>query len=401
MDTIAVKPSTIRIRERCDELTRTAVLEDGCAQWVGAEVRGNDERWEVVHAPIDASLYSGTAGIAAVLSRVDADRYGELSRWAARQAVAGWHRLPADGAFAGRAGAALAVSRVGARLGDTQLVAASLAALEQLAPHRSESLAGDLIVGAAGTVLALSAAIADGAAWLTHDAVALGDLVVGAARRTPAGLSWAEPGEDALCGLAHGASGAALALVELWSVTRHDRFAEAALDAVRFERAWFEEVGVWPDLRHPHATRAEAREHAASMWCHGAVGCGLVRLRMAELLDDDACRAEAGAAVRQAVADAQRAFASGRGAARGLTVCHGLGGTVDLLMEAARVLREPAHAEAAELLVTMAIDEIGADEWPSGVNGGGWAPGVMQGVAGEIAVLHRVSGESDSPSWWP
>ena len=112
MDTIAVKPSTIRIRERCDELTRTAVLEDGCAQWVGAEVRGNDERWEVVHAPIDASLYSGTAGIAAVLSRVDADRYGELARWAARQAVADWHRLPADGAFAGRAGAALAVSRV-------------------------------------------------------------------------------------------------------------------------------------------------------------------------------------------------------------------------------------------------------------------------------------------------
>lgn len=397
----ALKPSSAQIHARCDELTRTALIGAGHASWIGAEVRGNDERWEVVHEKVDASLYSGTAGIAAVLSRVDADRYGELARWAARHAVDSWHRLPADGAFGGRAGAALAVSRVGTRLGDAQLAAAGIAALQQLAQHRRGPLAGDIVAGTAGTLLVMSSAIADGATSLTDDAVAIGDQVIDAVRRTPAGLSWAEPGEDALCGLAHGASGAALALVELWSVTRLDRFADAAFEAVRYERAWFEELGVWPDLRHPHATRAEARDHAAAMWCHGAVGCGLVRLRMAELLGDDACRAEAGAAVRQSVADAQHSFASGRGASRGLTICHGLGGTVDLLMEAAAVLDEPEHAAAAALLVTMAFDEIGTGVWPSGVNGGGWSPGLMQGVAGEIAVLHRVCGRTTSPSWWP
>lgn len=394
--------STALIGQRIHELITAAVVQRDRCSWVGAEVRGTDEHWEVVSDVVDASLYSGTSGIGAVLAKVDADRYGEMAAAAARQAAITWHRLPPEGAFAGRPGAALAVARTGARLGDAQLTGAGLAELATVAPQCTPASAGDLIGGGAGTLLALTAAVADGADSLTSVATALGDAVIAAARQGPVGMSWASPGEQPLCGLAHGASGAALALAELWAVTRLDRFAEAALGAVRFERAWFEELGVWPDLRHPHGTRAEARDHAASMWCHGAIGCGSVRLRLAELFDDDPCRAEAGAAVRQAVLDAQQAFAAGRGAGRGLTICHGLGGTVDLLLQAARLFDEPLHADTARLLVGLAADEIGERSWPSGVNGGGWAPGLMQGVAGEIAVLHGLTRGSDpTVSWLP
>lgn len=390
------------VEQRSRELVGAAVRDRGRCNWVGAEVRGNDEQWQVVHDVVDASLYSGTSGIGAVLAAIDPGHYAELAAAAARQAAITWHLLPEEGAFAGRPGAALAVARTGARLGDAQLAGAGLAELATVAPRCTPELAGDLIGGGAGTLLALAAAVADGADSLTGVAIAVGDSVIGAAQRGPVGLSWAAPGEQALCGLAHGASGPALALAELWGVTGLDRFAEAALEAVRFERAWFEELGVWPDLRHPHDTRAQARDHAGAMWCHGAIGCGLVRLRLAELLGDDACRAEAGAAVRHAVLDAQSAFAAGRGAGRGLTICHGLGGTLDLLLQAAHVFDEPLHAETAALLVRLAVDEIGEGSWPSGVNGGGWAPGLMQGVAGELAVLHRLANPADrSVSWLP
>jgi lantibiotic modifying enzyme len=402
VDQLTTTRLTALVEQRSHVLTAAAVRDRGRCNWVGAEVRGNDEQWEVVHDLVDASLYSGTSGIGAVLARVDAGRHGELAAAAARQAAISWHLLPAEGAFAGRPGAALAVARTGARLGDAQLTGAGLAELATVSPRCTPELAGDLIGGGAGTLLALTAAVADGAESLISVASALGDSVIAAARQGPVGLSWAAPGEQALCGLAHGASGPALALAELWAVTRLDRFADAALEAVRFERAWFEELGVWPDLRHPHGSRAEARDHAASMWCHGAIGCGLVRLRLADLLDDDACRAEAGAAVRQAVLDAQQAFAARRGAGRGVTICHGLGGTIDLLLQAAHLLDEPLHAETASLLVRLAIDEIGEGDWPSGVNGGGWAPGLMQGVAGEIAVLHQLAHGADrTVSWLP
>jgi lantibiotic modifying enzyme len=393
---------TALIEQRIRELITSALLERDRCSWVGAEVRGNDEHWEVVHDQVDASLYAGTSGVGAVLAQVDAGRFGEMAAAAARQAAVTWHQLPPEGAFAGRPGAALAVARTGARLGDPQLAGAGLAELATVASRCTPALAGDLVGGGAGTLLALTAAVADGADSLAGVAIALGDAVVAAARPGPVGLSWAAPGEQPLCGLAHGASGPALALAELWAVTGFDRFAEASLDAVRFERAWFEELGVWPDLRHPHGSRAEARDHAASMWCHGAIGCGLVRLRLAELFDDDACRAEAGAAVRQAVTDAQHAFSAGRGASRGLTICHGLGGTIDLLLQAGRVWREPLHVETARLLVELAVDEIGEGAWPSGVNGGGWAPGMMQGVAGEVALLHRLTpGVDQTVSWLP
>ena len=71
----------------------------------------------------------------------------------------------------------------------------------------------------------------------TANGAALGDLVIGAVDRTPAGCR-GRAGRKRLWS-AHGASGAALALAELWSVTRHDRFAEpAGRHVVRFERAW-------------------------------------------------------------------------------------------------------------------------------------------------------------------
>lgn len=87
-----------------------------------------------------------------------------------------------------------------------------------------------------------------------------------------------------LCGLSHGASGLGWALLELGAVTGDDRFSNAACEALRYERSWFDDrAGIWPDLREMAPGEQLA---GAPFWCHGAGGIGLVRLRAYQLAGD-------------------------------------------------------------------------------------------------------------------
>src|SRR6185312_2988217 len=106
----------------------------------------------------------------------------------------------------------------------------------------------DLISGSAGLILALLAA-GDADAALRH-----GEHLLAKADRQAWGWSW----DAGLCGLAHGAAGAAWALAALAAATGEARFAEAAGQARRYERAWFQPgQNNWPDLR-PEALAAAA-----------------------------------------------------------------------------------------------------------------------------------------------
>src|SRR5947209_15706424 len=53
-----------------------------------------------------------------------------------------------------------------------------------------------------------------------------------------------------LTGMSHGASGIAVALLELYSETRREEFLDTARGALAYEEALFDPVvGNWPDLR--------------------------------------------------------------------------------------------------------------------------------------------------------
>jgi lantibiotic modifying enzyme len=98
--------------------------------------------------------------------------------------------------------------------------------------------------------------------------------------------------------------------------------------------------------------------------------------------------AEAACALQAATAAASRELRHGAD----LTVCHGLGGTLLLLLEAARALGEQEHQEAARWIAERALEWLGDDAgaWPSGVPGGGFSPGLMTGLAGTMHVLARL-----------
>jgi lantibiotic biosynthesis protein len=81
-----------------------------------------------------------------------------------------------------------------------------------------------------------------------------------------------------LTGLAHGGSGYAFALLELYSVAQDPVFLKTGRGAFGYEDELFDSVsGNWPDLR-PFNSGNEASRFVTA-WCHGAAGIGLARLR--------------------------------------------------------------------------------------------------------------------------
>ena len=64
-----------------------------------------------------------------------------------------------------------------------------------------------------------------------------------------------------------------------------------------------------------------------------------------------------------------------------------------MLLAAHHVLNETEHLAAARGLAGRALDQLGEDPstWPSGVPGGGFSPGLMNGLAGTMYVLSRAS----------
>ncbi|NHB83744.1 hypothetical protein G7085_00885 [Tessaracoccus sp. HDW20] len=145
-------------------------------------------------------------------------------------------------------------------------------------PVDEDDRGNDLGDGLAGDLLALIRTRSDDVERVRR----LVDSLARSATRLDDLVWWADPrlpGERPLCGLAHGASGVALALAE--AAVAHPGVADVAAPliagALRWESAWHDPGLGWPDLR------GDDGGHPV-LWCHGAAGIGAVRLRLLELV---------------------------------------------------------------------------------------------------------------------
>jgi lantibiotic modifying enzyme len=256
-----------------------------------------------------------------------------------------------------------------------------------------------LISGLAGLALGLVQA-----AHLTGDEamLAVGDDLLAIGRQAAWGWCWPQPDEEEtppLCGLAHGAAGIAWALAEINALVPQEALQTVIDGALRYERGWFEPArGGWPDLRATIAPRGGPYPLPA-LWCHGAAGIGLSRLRLYQLQPHPALAAEAAAAL-QACYSAAMSQIENSSFNFGLTLCHGLGGTIELLLAAHEVLGEDEHLVSARRLIADAVRHLGADvaQWPWGVPGGTWSASLMLGLAGSLLILLRAAYPGRLPS---
>ncbi|MGA3016618.1 MAG: lanthionine synthetase LanC family protein [Bryobacteraceae bacterium] len=357
-----MKTSYLEVAERIGaRLCRDALWSRGRCNWTADRAEGRT----TVHASLGPLLYDGTAGIALCLWRlaeVTGERIFRLTAEAAlRHALS---KLPAGGPglYAGAPGILFAAWQMGRQIEETQALEATALRPEML----------DLIGGSAGAIIALLCLYsAGGDARLLETAVSHGELLLAHATRAEEGWSWKTIRAVRNCtGISHGTAGIAWALLELWQVTRQDRFRAAALEAFRYERSCFDpHRQAWPDFR-------EELTQYPVLWCHGAVGIGFSRLRAWQILQDDQCLAEARIALAKTIDTAL--------APANYSLCHGKLGNADFLIQASQVLGEETWLAPAEQVAQEAMDlfERRRLPWPCGLPNANETPDLMLGLAG-------------------
>lgn len=414
-------------------LVETAVWHEDRCIWLGDDLEPAGSGWEVVHRSSGPDLYAGTSGIALFLGSLASvcgdDSFRRTAEGGLRHALrtGGHHEHGGpSGLYVGTSGVAWAAAQLGELLVSEELADAGATLAEELAVAlvgAPDGHGSDLVAGGSGTLTALLAlAAAPERAGLMEICRELGDRLLGEAHRSAFGWCWAAPGDDGrgdggLCGLAHGASGVARALLELYAATGSAEYRFAAQEAVRYERGWFDRRHCnWPDLRDPSGDgRTEHPPEAPFSfpvhWCHGAVGIGLARLRAYQVTGEPAALAEAGAAIQAARVAAGRSLSAPPAFPipfeANLSVCHGLAGIAELFLFAYEVTGHQEHLRAARRIGDRGVALAAAQgDWPCGVPAGGEAPGLMLGLAGIGALYLRLFDPRSMPplgllAGWP
>ncbi|HVS64123.1 MAG TPA: lanthionine synthetase LanC family protein [Thermoanaerobaculia bacterium] len=359
---------------------------------------------DVIVAEIEAGIRPG------IIAGLERDR---IQRAAGGAGGVASGALP--GFLAGPLGALAAALRGGRLIDDERLTSRSRVLLATVLAGFGESLDGerlgtlrlDLLGGVAGIVVGLIelAPGLPGAACL-EIADRLGSELISSAETRGEIWSWPNllvsgvaPARPPLAGLSHGASGIALALLDLHSATRDARFLEAARGALAYEQTLFDPAeGNWLDLRPPLSGEAGPAPRFSVAWCHGAPGIALARLRAVAVDPEQRSRHREQATI--ALERTRREAELRSVELLDASLCHGLGGLLDVLLCGADALDEPRLEAAAREAATAALASNRRRGWPSGVPSGGPNPSLFLGQAGVGHVLLRLAtgGEQRPPS---
>lgn len=379
-------------------LCRDALWAGSRCNWMGASMEFVGNTWAVVHRVFGPELYNGTAGIALFLARLFEATNEKLYRTTAeggiRQALSRLEDINPTahaGFYTGLMGIAYTSLQLGETFGNQEFIEKGLQLVETLVKDNPDQQALDVLAGSAGCIPALlNIQQRYQKDYLLDLAIRHGEHLLETARKSENGWSW-NTLEDFtrhdLTGFSHGTAGIAWALLELFRVTRQEKFRAGAEQGFLYERHWFSpQHGNWPDFRSfqvPRTPTTGAEETPTYMvaWCHGAAGIGLSRLRAYHLLGEEVFLHEVEAALRTTVQGLQQAILTNQG---NYSLCHGNAGNAELLIYASRVLGNTDYKAIADQVGKHGIEQHqkNAIPWSCGVIGGGETPNLMLGLAG-------------------
>ena len=351
-------------------------------------------------------VYGGTAGIgwflAQLAARADDVLIRRTARGALRQALARVtesETIAPVGFYGGAAGTGAALVLAGRELGDDEAIAGGRALLLRLALEVGHADATDLIGGSAGTVLALAVAgnaLERDAALLARAREAAEKLLAHGMRDARGTLSWSTMSDKRanLTGFAHGAAGIAHALLALHAVAPDPVLHEAVTAAFAYERSAFDPArSNWPDFRFTPGEPPGPLGYAVA-WCHGAVGIARSRL-FAEAAGGFVVADEIDAGL---ATTANQVEAWYRDPNADFTLCHGVFGSLDTLLDGVRAGRT-VYAPLLARVVAEATQRyhVGEVPWPSGLMTREQVDGLLLGTAGVGHVYLRLADPSLGP----
>jgi lantibiotic modifying enzyme len=221
-----------------------------------------------------------------------------------------------------------------------------------------------------------------------------GQRILAQARPMAQGVGWYSKslGTIPLAGFSHGASGIATALEVLYRRTGQGAYLEAAQAALVYERSLFSpEHGNWRDIR---SIRPE-KQHETPLpdrfpvvWCNGAPGVGMARLRMRSL-DDAATRRE----IEVALETTRR-----EGFGYTHSICHGDLGNLEFLFEADAAGFPLTEKNEVEQRAAWILEGIRRKGWVCGTPRGVETPSLMTGLAGIGYGFLRLYDTAGTPS---
>lgn len=384
-----------------DRLETLALQDAHNVSWVGLSLV-NDRYWSLL--PLGEDLYDGTPGVALFLAYLGAVtqevRYTTLAKAAlttARRQLASTRRpVHSIGGFAGWGSVIYTLTHLGTLWNQPALLAEAEDLVDLFPTLIEKDDQFEVIGGAAGGIgglLSLYRCAPSGSVLAA--AVQCGDWLIANAQPMADGIGWVVKGLGSrpLAGYSHGVAGIAWALLELAAVTGEERFRVAARQAITYERTLFsKEARNWLDVRTLHPSDQVGDTSTAGFmtaWCHGAPGVGLARLRTLPHLDDAEIRAEIDAAIQTTLA---------HGFGMNHSLCHGDLGNLELLLQASRILEDPALHAQTYRLAAMILNSIDEHGWLCGVPDGVETPGLMTGLAGIGYGLLRLAEPEHVPS---
>ena len=363
-----------------ERLLANAVWHGDECTWVGPVGVGVGNHWNIQHQTLGGSLYDGTAGIALYLGEVAAivDDSGLAScaeaalHYASRVATG-------SGLYTGLLGVGLAALRLGDVLDSHKLRDLAATNLRRVDDLPIDGF--DLLSGASGSAIGLLCAFSASGndRWLST-AIDVGKTLIEMGETNGMRASWPrKPGVRGrhLLGLSHGAAGAAMAFSALFEVTGEAEFREFGLRAINYEDTFYNStLQNWPDLREATGRGRSLLAPYVSLWCHGAPGIGLSRVRGAALWPNTSWGRDLGRATACTKRTVEDGLSTG---SQNFSVCHGMAGNAEALLICDAGQIETA-AEVAEYGRLRFMD--GPEEWPCGVSGGGVSPSLFLGLAG-------------------
>lgn len=387
-----------RIGDRLDQLALRQGDEVG---WLGYELTAKDS-WSIV--PLGIDLYNGSAGVTLFLAWLGTitgvARYSELARAALSNLLQESERqqplIRRIGGFEGWGSQIYLLTQLGALWRDMALLDRANEITDRLPELIKDDEHFDLIGGAAGCILSLLGLQHTTSSQKALDVARLcGDRIVDQAVAMPEGIGWINSTSRhlGLAGLSHGASGIALALLELAASTGDERYRATAMAGLAYERTLYDVTQRnWKDLRD--ATLSQRQDDGISQslptaWCHGAPGIGLARLQMLPHLGEPEVRAEIEVAIDTTQAN---------GFGDNHSLCHGDLGNLEFLSQAADALNLPHLRNEVEQRQGGIAACVAQGDWVCGINAGIETPGLMTGLAGIGYGLLRFAEPNRVPS---
>ncbi|MGY0693960.1 type 2 lanthipeptide synthetase LanM [Virgibacillus sp. FSP13] len=356
-----------------DELEKEAIFgSENDITWLGVNVNMNDQ---LMFSPVEFDLYDGLLGIGLFYANLyhvsKKEKYKILAEKTIHTAICNISNQLPISAFYGYGAYAYVLSNFSIIFDNQQYLLEARNVLEKAMVLINEDKSLDFLGGSAGLIITcIHIYQKTGESYLLEIANLCGELLLKKAVKQSTGIGWhSSQLTKPLTGLSHGSSGFSWSLAALYSVTRNEKYSNAVMESLNYERSLFDKKHQnWLDLRD------ETAKYSNPMWCHGATGIGMSRLMLMNYFPNDR---DIENEIRVSL---DQTLKNGFGGTHSL--CHGDLGNLDLLLLVADQFQRNDLEELALKAGVNIASEVRAGKTRYGMPSGAKSPGLMLGKAG-------------------